>query len=802
MIIKKLILKGYKRLFLNKIDKLEYVPNKPMQIIIGRNGSGKSQTLKQLNPLPANLKQEFYDGGYKYIEIEHNNKLYILSSGYVSPGRHSFKLDDKELNDGGTRRVQLELIKDHFNITPEIVEILLNNNKLTTMSIVDRKKWLSELSTIDYTFSITVYNKLKSRHRDILGGVKLLQESIINYESNLVKEEDLIKLKEDKNILSQYYDHIISLYNHKETSQHDTNIKDINNKLKEYLSYNIIGNLDLLTNEKIKLESNIKSELETITNTNKLISNLEKIPEIKDIEELTKKRNEYQELYNKYIIYKPQDVRDEDTMKVYEDYSKIHIGIVSILNELLPYQDFINTEGDNETKIKELDNKLLINNSNLAKRIELIKTEITHLLSHKTQEHLTTCPMCQHKWYNGFNQSTYDSLIKQQQELEDRLKDYEELYKKNKDKLDKLEYINKLKDDLFLLFKTCYIPSIELDTKNFYNLLEIFNKLNTSLYNSREISVYKENIIRIDKILETYKETKKLESKDKQNQIDSLTKILQEHTIKKNKMLIDLQDLTKKINILTKMKEYHNQLKTHLKLLKSNLDNQVILLRNELLTELSNYIKEEIVKIEQTIQQQVVNNVKLEKDKKALEEYKTNEKILNIMVKELSPTEGLIAKSINSFLNVFIQEMNTVLDYIWTYPIELLPCEPGEDNDLDYKFRVRINNDEIIEDVNKLSSSGKEIVDLAFRLVFAKYMNLKEVPLYLDEFGVSLDPTHIIEAYKVIDKLIESEYPQIFMVCHFEHVYGNIQNADFNILDYQNVKATDEMKKNSCFSFG
>ena len=199
--------------------------------------------------------------------------------------------------------------------------------------------------------------------------------------------------------------------------------------------------------------------------------------------------------------------------------------------------------------------------------------------------------------------------------------------------------------------------------------------------------------------------------------------------------------------------------------------------------------------------QQLQNNIKLEKDKKSLDSYKQHEKVLNLMVKELSPTEGLIAMSINSFLNVFVQEMNDVLDKIWSFPLELLPCEVSEENDLDYKFRVRINDDEIIEDVSKLSSSCKEVIDLAFRIVFAKYMHLDEIPLYLDEFGSSFDPKNMSNAYYVIETLANIDYPQIFIISHFEHVYGSLKNADFNILDSNNIGVeTLQNKKSNCLN--
>lgn len=45
MLIKKMLLKKYKRLYLNEITNIEYTPTSRFQLIVGRNGSGKAQPL-------------------------------------------------------------------------------------------------------------------------------------------------------------------------------------------------------------------------------------------------------------------------------------------------------------------------------------------------------------------------------------------------------------------------------------------------------------------------------------------------------------------------------------------------------------------------------------------------------------------------------------------------------------------------------------------------------------------------------------------------------------------------------------
>ena len=158
------------------------------------------------------------------------------------------------------------------------------------------------------------------------------------------------------------------------------------------------------------------------------------------------------------------------------------------------------------------------------------------------------------------------------------------------------------------------------------------------------------------------------------------------------------------------------------------------------------------------------------------------------MIDVLSPESGLIAKSINSFLNGYLSEMNNIINSVWSYNMELLPCEIDSDSDLNYKFKVKVNHDEIIEDVSKLSSSMQEIVNLAFKIVFVKYLGLANYPLILDEFGRTMDVEHRQTAYDIIDRVLSHNFNQIILVCHFESMYSRFVNADFlELKEYKNT---------------
>ena len=163
---------------------------------------------------------------------------------------------------------------------------------------------------------------------------------------------------------------------------------------------------------------------------------------------------------------------------------------------------------------------------------------------------------------------------------------------------------------------------------------------------------------------------------------------------------------------------------------------------------------------------------------------------LKILVKELSPTEGLIARGMMGFISNYITQINNFIRKVWTYPLNLSTCnmEIGSDIDLDYKFGVCVHGKSVSPDVSRCSSGMKEIIDLGFRLVMMKHLKLDEYPIYLDEFSARFDAAHKKVAYMVIANLItQSNYSQLFIVSHSEDAYSSVSESELLVLCSANV---------------
>ena len=792
MIIKKLELYKFKRFFLSQVDHFILEPKSNIMIMAWGNGKGKSSLLSVLNPLPAELKRDFKEDGYKYIEIMHRGHEYKISSGKLEKNKHSFIYDDVELNPGGTKRVQLELVSEHFNLTPNINQILLGTDRFTQMSPTIRKEWFNKLSTIDYTYPIKVYNNLKSRYRDITGGIKLFQENVVKLTADIITEEELTKLKDQRANLEGLITYILSLYTHDEGIDVDTAIlKDLNSVVNELRNNSYITlpsyDLDYYTANLAKLETNIntlKTDIKSIQDKLHILENKNKF-DGKSLEEL--------DTIRKDKVSRLLELRKSNKFKIplYRAYmlsntfNMLYQNLIAYVSELNDYErPSISLKLIEETinKLTGVDNELKV----IDRKIQQVKGELNGLEKYNKVEDMVVCPQCQNQFHVHYDPNKSKLLTTMLQKFEEEFNKYSAIRKKL---IDQIELYNKIKtiidniksaflsrSDLSFIHNYIY-ENIDYNTST-NNILSIIDTVKHELeYRSNYVVLYKE-LLNLKNERNKLKAIRNLEQK---LHIDNIKVLEDELNLKTQELITSRQGyklLEDNKNVLVKINTLESRLKNILKHYRKAFDKALLALKNKHLNEVVTELKSLLVSYDQKLLQNSQARSQLDSYNKNIEEYKKKEEVLSTMLKVLSPSDGIIAKSINSFLNIFIQEMNHIINSVWSYEMVLLPCDITEDNDLDYKFKVKVNNDEVIEDVSKLSSSMQEIVDLAYKIVFMKYMRISDTPLILDEFGRTMDATHRDTAYNIIDRIFSTNFDQIFLVSHFESMYGRFVNAD------------------------
>lgn len=814
MKIVRLQLKYYKRLLLNNIQYIDYKPENKIQLILGTNGSGKSSLLKELSPLPAN-KIEYEKGGYKEIEILHKGSRYVLKSDFNDKPIFSFIKNEEELNQGYTVSVYKQLVKSEFNIDNDVHDMLLGQYRFHDMSSLERRNWFTKISSCDYSYAINYYQRLREELRDAQGAIKTIQSRIVTESEKMLDEKKEQEIRKDLIVLNEYLNFILD------------NKPNVNND-----SYKI-------NNDIAEIELNIKKHIDEIKKLRKVFLNTECFESEEDIDDaIVKYRSNILSLENSFN-YLCQKIDEES--KIEQAYitsninsvDEINIAVKDIMENISIEEKkknkclYFSNASQALTAVQTINEQLIYIANNIPKddrytfsREEIIngKTKLDFIVNKlkeysdaqdiviqkkKELEHYkghdkTECPACGHKWFKGFDENIYNGILKT---LENNSENINNL---NKQKDELVNYLDLAREYMRIM-------NMYLSVTNSWSILDsLFSHLNNESIITKfpeklnYILIEVEQDLKIDLVIENLK--------NKLIELDKLKKninVTQENNLDKIKeTILNLNKELHKVNLnLDISRKYLNKLLYYKNMIKivnesTNTINQLLDSRNKqlnekLLTKKRDGINDiiRLTRIEISAREQLISNINIQKAivndlNSQLQQNIKKFELLKIAVRKLSPNEGLIAKGLTGFINHFILELNIFIKKIWLYPLCILPIVIDDDNqlELNYDFKVKVNDNNIIPDISKTSSAMKEVIDLAFKVISMKYLGLSESPIYLDEFAASFDKEHRHKAYTVINNLINSDnFSQIFTVSHYEDCYGSFTNTDITILCGNNI---------------
>lgn len=776
MLIKKVTLNGFKRFSLSGVDNFEFEPKNGINIFTDRNGAGKSSLLSQLNPLPPERK-DFKDDGYKVIEITHQGHNYLITSKGL---KHSILKDGEELNPGGTRKVQLELVENIFNIDPHTLNVVNGNNPFTLMSPSERKKWLTEISTVDYSYAISIYQKLLERRRDLTAWVKLNSEKILNIQNYLNSVEDYETIIKQDIAIKEFIENILKEYIPTQSKDDVFEILDqLKKKNSEFLKYEHLLSIDFnkLQEERQKLSNELNLKQHTLKESLEKFDRLKKDGDKDLLTSLEKKRDEVKErIKNKPSSWSLNNM--EDIFQHFKDKLEI---LQNASDELS------NNDIDMSLDVEKMEQDIINKRVFISKLEEGINKHNHILGDFNTVQNikLPSCSSCGSPYdIKGLINTTTSNIQTLKSRLELEQKELNRMYTIKNAFLKRKYMVDNIKT---MLMSDEYIKeAFKLATLNIpkeinYCAIETTIEVISMVYGLIK-EIYIPSLLKLDSIHKQIIPLLEQSLLDK-NQKDDLMKTL---SIQIETLTDNINNIKSKINgIDINVRDYgilfsiREEIKELLKKLNIERKNMRIKFENSYIETTVNKLKEKNVENVKILEQYRSSQLELEKLKKEKDSYEKQIIIVSKLLDVLSPSSGLIAKSINSFLGVFINDMNSIINSVWSYKMKILPCDLFEGDDLDYKFKVEVNDDFIVEDIIKLSSSMREIVDLAFRLVFIKYKNYDQIPIILDEFGRTMDKDHRVSAFNMIDQVICSNFEQIFLVSHFEEMYGRFKNAHF-----------------------
>ena len=791
MKIIKLILRDYNLLFLNNIKEIIFTPTKKTNLILGTNGSGKSSLLKELSPLVFD-KKHFGENGYKEVHIEHNNKMYILTQ---DGNKCSFKENGVELNASANRKVQSTLVKEKLKYDIDYHKLFLGITNFTTMSPSERKEWLIRLSNVNYDYSLGYFKRLLSRDRDIRGTIKILNSKLMEDKVNLLTDEIKLKYKEDLKAVSTLIDTMLEnkekisfnnndynkilesmiLVNENLISKICTNValKDIDNEISKIS--NELEHLDKINTVKIKQLEEAKHFKESNSIVEKgLEDNLNKIK--RDIEKLSSEiKIPYSILSTTSVLSLLKLIKNR-VFSILADISTLNVNLTleeaaEISKNILNLEKF---KAATDIKISTLENELKI--------------------SKEKKDESVTCNKCS----NVFN--PYYTIEKEQEMILS--------IEKNKSLL--TEALNKLKDlnetnskylnkqNLISEFYSLFSNSSVLN--NFItSIISNFNIQTSSMQILKELefefSILEDKFVKISNLeLESKKIKEELDKiklftnlrKDNNLDYDKLNNEISENNIKSAKLKQYLNDLNNDKNTKQNIKLLTLKYISLLKSQEESLNNEIKREKNKLLEDIISECRSIKFDLEDKIKKSDLLEDRLKILEKDIKELENKSRLLKSAIEALSPSGGLIADSILSFIKNLVTDMNYIINSIWSYDLEIKACDL-ENGDLDYKFPVVSDSRGFTEDVGLTSSSMKEVIDLAFKIVAMKYSSMEDYPLFLDEFGRTMDMSHRVRAYSAIDNVSSGIFSQVFIVSHFSGVYNRFSDSDTIVLDSKNI---------------
>lgn len=824
-------LEGYRGFKNTQTRRFTYRPRNKTQAILGTNGSGKSSLVQQLTPLPAD-PSDFRGGGKKIVVYEnHRGHDYRLEQIFSSSGNHYYFYEDGvNLNKGLTLTQYRDLVKEKFGITPEMRDVLTGMLKFSDMSIAERRSWFTLINPGDFTQALKYHQRLKDRLRDCQGALTRTKDRFVLESSKVLSPEEESRLRtsvsETRRILEELLQYkvpvlgssqenqLLAVANHAEERMLDARIRF--ERSKSFLQANEVEATQARLEEAQETHASLNRQLyglsARLSEESRVLEALQKKLAIAtqqdqvDLGALKRTLSELEEELNEVHGRISLTLSFEEPGEALRAFGSIRNDLEHLLSDwrALPSSDNGQSSRDLQEKVYSIEANALRVREELSKAY----TTKTHLERHRDKGQ-TECPACKHSWYPGFSEMEYKRACASFDELTEKEKKLSALLKEAKDALGVALRRESLKD--MLRGMASATPSLKPFWGQYQPLErhteEISSSLNALGSDLQRHVRAKELTKRINEI-ETHVKAKEQTSdqdigklKEELEEQDRRVSATTTERRQKNEQLAQQSELVRHLtDFLDAEATAKSLLCEHRSSYGTLIKNEYAKLLDEMIYNLRSTLSIDERRLSQASTQRAIVD-SLGKEKDSLEE---EHKLLKLAQKALSPTEGLIARSMTGFVNHFVDKMNAWISDIWSYPMEIQGVELDEDGlDLNYRFPVVVNHDynDPSPDVKRTSSGMREIIDLAFVVASIESLGLEDMPLFLDEFSTSFDVAHRQAAHRIIEELIDnSSYSQIYIVSHYKDGYSTLQDTDYVVLCPNNIDLPDGCRYNETVS--
>ncbi len=805
----------YKRLNnLANIRMFKLVFAEKTQLVLGTNGCGKSSVAEESNPNPAE-RNEFFKGGHKVVVFKQNNETYTATSKFDIGQKHSLirMSDGVELNEGGTITVQKELIYKLTGETRDIRQMLNGVIKFTAMPPPVRREWFTKLCVVDYTYAIRIYKRAGDKLRDATGYINKLKERLVGETARIVSPEQEAQIREKLATMTRESQELYMLRNAgaKTKSEVKTDQQSIQQHLADLTSrFKSVKKLlkDKYWIEIQAFEFDVAEAQQAVGRANaryeSACAEYERlmkdggIGEVISPEELVEMKRrviDIDKAKNACLARKTLGLEFADPVAASDSLTSIFEDLRDLFLTIVENPDRV-YNSDSHAQLIELHDKLIVSVKVSEEKLAVLGHKLMHLDSLAKKESIE-CPKCDHDWKLGYDKEVHEALVKSHETgsayLATRKAELAEVVQKL---ADSTTYMEQMKQIIQVMR---YSPSLQ-------PLWDLFIEQDMTRKFPRQCSTYLEQVrgdlmhdlqaTALNQELRTCIEAVN-KAEATQTEGHAAKKLAIERAELNISWAVGEQKLANKSlhTTQTSLRDYNNVLDLEEKIKKCMLDVEqnvcdcVDTLKNEVIDTALSDAMGEIAILTSRINAIDAQNRTVKDITEQIELGEKDKAAYALIVKSLSPVDGIIAEGMLGFIREYISRMNAFIAKLWTYPLEVYDCSLEEDSaELNYKFPLSSNGADPVSDVSKASEGQAEVVDLAFRIAASQYLKLDDGPLILDEFGRTFDEAHRTAATTVIKQIMDQlNYSQFIIISHYHASHGSFHKAQMTVIDKRNI---------------
>lgn len=768
-------------------------PSKPIIIVAGDNGSGKSSLCSTLFPWPID-KSNLDVGGMVSRTWEHNNSIYI--DEYAN-GQYSLTKDGEELNTSGGLRVQESLFTECFGVDAATMRLLTGETRFTSMTVKQRQYWMSRLDGHQLEKLEAVVLKLKElkKEKDILlqyNNGQLGKYQVNDDYDDLLAKRDALKIKLDEMFSSRV-----------NVPTHPEEYKQVICSLKEEARRNVIYKKALRTELRYVKDIHIDSLNEQLT-TAKLLRQV-KVDRLMSISQPTISIEGLpsQEECLAYIAQCTDalfDVpTDYDDPNAYNKWLYVSSDIYRTLDTLSDLEHLLMVEeSDVIAKLVELDKAILTTANEISRLEENIRLAIEDM------HNPLTCPKCSTVFGKHLGAEVSQAHIDNASHRLHQLKEEYSTYQQHKTEANQLlanvqlskrakEHVVLKLNDLLPELGTLVMADIPNLAQCRTYLTSAVAALEQSNVNARlkaDIDKYNGYIALHTKFAQQLTDSAAIEARKLEEEITeldthitSLTKLIQDK-LKYNSIVAHSEATTKKIlDICTNT-------------LPAALQSIVLSGLNEAITMTALDLRQELNSLVHQLSIYEANKAHHLSVTEAIDTLSSELTHINEALAILDGKKGFIGTMYKERSQQHIEALNMIISGLFSQDMNvLLPPEA-----MTFRFPISIEGT-TREDVSCGSKGMQEIIDIAFCLLVRQTCHISHLPLILDEVGSALDAGNLDKTYSF---LLNCPVDQLVLVSHLaeiQNVLGDDQ-ADYIVLSSMNLaKYTLPSTTNSCLTF-